>query len=176
MLTKNKIGLWRRNKINTSVKATYPTAVVAVLALGFMCSHCLADHLPVNWQGNFAPCERRSEVLKRDAMNLGVRISTSNWELATQFKNALSFWAKIIDMTWHQDQTSSCSVALVEGTPAILKSPIVARSQFAESAIIFRGGSPLIPMHRSHACKCTLYPFTRSATSWVLGTTRTLTR
>ncbi len=103
-----------------------------VLALGFARRPLLAKHFAVNWTGNFAPCERHSELLKRDAMSLGVRISTSNLELAKQFKSALNFWATVIDMAWHQDETSSCAVQLVEGTPAILKKPIVARSQLAE--------------------------------------------
>jgi hypothetical protein len=52
--------------------------------------------------------------------------------MAKQFKNALNFWATVIDMDWHEDDTSSCAVQLVEGTPAILRGLIVARSQFAE--------------------------------------------
>jgi hypothetical protein len=35
-------------------------------------------------------------------------------------------------MNWHDDESNSCAMQLVDGTPAILKTSIVARSQFTE--------------------------------------------
>ena len=87
---------------------------------------------PVNWVGTFAPCDQRSELLKRGPMNLGVRLSTSNANLARQFKKAMNFWARVIDMRWHEEDTSSCAVQLVDGTPSILTNAVVARSQFTD--------------------------------------------
>ena len=92
----------------------------------------LAQERPVNWVGNFEPCNRRSELLKFDHMNLGVRLSTSNPVLAGEFKRAMAFWASIVDMSWYEDSSSSCALQLVDGTPDILKDATVARSQFTE--------------------------------------------
>ena len=65
-------------------------------------------------------------------MRLGVRLSTSNPVVARAFKRAMDFWARIVDMSWHEDRTSSCSLELVDGTPAILQNAVVARAQFVE--------------------------------------------
>ncbi len=109
------------------------TAVrLAFLALFVAAPGFLADQLHVNWTGNFAPCEGHSELLKHDFMDIGVRLSTSNHAIARAFKRAMNFWAEIIEMSWHEDRTSSCALELVDGTPAILKSAMVARAQFVE--------------------------------------------
>jgi hypothetical protein len=102
------------------------------LALFAAALESLGDQPRVNWTGNFAPCDTHSELLKRGSMRLGVRFSTSNPAVAREFKRAMDFWAGIIDMSWHEDGTSSCSVELVDGTPAILQNAVVARAQFAE--------------------------------------------
>lgn len=65
-------------------------------------------------------------------MNLGVKISTSNPELARAFRSAMNFWSRVVNMDWHEDPSSSCAIQLVDGTPQILKNGIVARSQFIE--------------------------------------------
>lgn len=91
-----------------------------------------ADHEPSNWVGDFEPCSRHSEVLKHGHMNLGVRISTSNPELAREFKKAMNFWAKILDMSWYEEDSSSCSIQLVDGQTSLFKNGTVARSQFTE--------------------------------------------
>ena len=104
----------------------------------------------VNWSGAFEPCERRSELLKRNHMHLGVRISTSNRLMAKEFKRAMDFWATIVDMTWYDEETSSCSLQLVDGTSSILKNATVARSQFTDWSnfqgwIAFDAKAPLTP-------------------------------
>jgi hypothetical protein len=86
----------------------------------------------VNWNGNFAPCQNHSELLKHGPMDLGVRLSTSNLQLGREFKRAMIFWSHIVEMSWHEDPSSSCALQLVDGTPSILKNAIVARSQFTE--------------------------------------------
>lgn len=65
-------------------------------------------------------------------MALGVKISTSNPVLAREFREAMDFWSNVIDMRWHEDQSSTCAVQLVDGTPSILKKTVVARAQFTE--------------------------------------------
>jgi hypothetical protein len=91
-----------------------------------------ADQRIANWAGDFPPCNQRFELLKRESMSLGVKISTSNPMLAREFREAMDFWSRVLDMNWHEDDSNSCAVELVDGTPAILKTSIVARSQFTE--------------------------------------------
>ncbi len=91
-----------------------------------------ADQRNANWRGEFSTCSQRFELLKHDQMNLGVKISTSNPVLAREFREALDFWAKVVDMSWHEDEGETCAMQLVDGTPDILKTSIVARSQFTE--------------------------------------------
>lgn len=103
---------------------------LAILVL-FGSSIVLAGE-PSNWVGNFEPCSKHSELLKRGHMNLGVRISTSNPELGRQFKKAMNFWAKVLDMTWYEEDSSFCSIQLVDGQTSLFKNGTVARSQFTE--------------------------------------------
>lgn len=35
-------------------------------------------------------------------------------------------------MDWHEDNTSSCAVQVIDGTPAILPDSVIARSQFTD--------------------------------------------
>jgi hypothetical protein len=103
-------------------------ALVPVLTLPVS----FADQRTANWTGDFPPCNQRFELLKRDPMNLGVKIATSNPVLAREFRQALDFWSQVVDMNWHEDESNSCAMQLVDGTPAILRTSIVARSQFTE--------------------------------------------
>jgi hypothetical protein len=91
-----------------------------------------AEERPSNWEGAFEPCENRAELLKFDHMDWGVRLSTSNAILADEFKRAVAFWATVVDMSWHEESTSACTIQLVDGTSDILKDATVARSQFTE--------------------------------------------
>ena len=95
-------------------------------------SASFADQRVENWSGPYTPCNQHAELLKRDYMDLGVKFSSSNVELEEQFRQALNFWSQILDMRWHEDDSTSCSIQLVDGTPAILKRTIVARSQFTD--------------------------------------------
>lgn len=98
-----------------------------------MIQHLSAGQAVTNWTGNFMPCERHSELLKYDSMDLGVRFACSNPAIVREFRHALQFWSKVLNMTWHDEPSSSCSVQLVDGTPVILHDGMVARAQFAEA-------------------------------------------
>ena len=124
---------------------------IAILLPALTFPVSFADQRPSNWDGNFTPCNQRSELLKNGAMNLGVKISTSNPTLAREFRLAMNFWSQVLDMHWHEEDSNSCSVQLVEGTSAILKNSIVARSQFTEwdnfqGWIAFNPKAPLTPV------------------------------
>jgi len=101
-------------------------AFAAVVPVSF------ADQRTTNWIGDFSPCEQRSQLLRREPMNLGVKISTSNPALGREFREAMDFWSQVLDMRWHEDASATCAVQLVDGTPSILKRSIVARSQFTD--------------------------------------------
>ena len=96
----------------------------------------LAKAEPVaNWTANYPPCGRHAELLKHGPMSLGVRLATSNPVLAEEFKSALNFWATILDLDWHEDDSENCSMELVDG-PRDLFEPepenMAARSQFPD--------------------------------------------
>ena len=88
-----------------------------------------------NWRANFPPCKQHSELLKQGPMNLGVRIATANPVLAQQFRAAMDFWAKILDLEWHEESTQNCSLEVVDGErPLFEPEPdnMAARSQFPD--------------------------------------------
>lgn len=95
-----------------------------------------AEPSPQNWTGQYPPCDRHAELLSRGPMDLGVRISTSNPDLARQFEHAMEFWSEVLDLEWHLEDTQNCAVQLVDGAPELFDSVnngcacISARSQF----------------------------------------------
>lgn len=86
--------------------------------------------LPGGWSGDHSPCDRHQEVLKREHMNLGVRFSTADAGLAADFARAMDFWAAILDMEWHEEDSRDCSIQIVDGEPGLFPSAEVARAQF----------------------------------------------
>lgn len=92
-----------------------------------------AGERPGDWNGNYLPCDRHRELLKHERMSLGVRISTSNPVLAEQFLRAMDFWARILDMDWHEENTQECSIQLVDGRRELFKETLqAARAQFPD--------------------------------------------
>ncbi len=68
-------------------------------------------------------------------MNLGVRLATSNPVLAEGFKSALNFWATVLDLDWHEDNSENCSIELVDGQRDLFEpapANMAARSQFPD--------------------------------------------
>ena len=68
-------------------------------------------------------------------MNLGVRISTVNPILAQEFKGAMDFWASVLDLSWHEEDTQNCSMQLVDGQRDLFEpmpDAMAARSQFPD--------------------------------------------
>ncbi|MFZ0593724.1 MAG: matrixin family metalloprotease [Bryobacteraceae bacterium] len=50
-------------------------------------------------------------------MELGVRFDTVSPILKEQFAHAMDFWAGVLDMDWHPDNTSNCAIRVTEGPP-----------------------------------------------------------
>jgi hypothetical protein len=105
--------------------------ILGILGLSFAAAPGRAAQT-VNWTGNFAPCSRHSELFKYGPMSLGVKFSTSNRAIEREFKKAMDFWSGVIEMEWHEDDSSACSINVVDGTPDILTNSVIARSQFPE--------------------------------------------
>ena len=90
---------------------------------------------PSNWTADYPPCNSHSELLKQGHMDLGVRIATANPVLAQQFRRAMDSWATVLDLEWHEDDTDTCSLELVDGVRELFKAApdlMVARSQFPD--------------------------------------------
>ena len=85
---------------------------------------------PGAWTGPYPPCDGHAEVLKQGPMNLGVRFSTSSATLKTEFAHAMSFWASVLDMNWHEEDGRACAIEALDGTPDLFKPGEVARAQF----------------------------------------------
>jgi hypothetical protein len=97
------------------------------LVLGFTMS---AHDLPGEWSGNYSPCDRHEEVLKHEHMNLGVRFNASDPGLVDAFFHALDFWATVLDMEWHEEDSRACSIEIVDGNRGLFRPGEVARAQF----------------------------------------------
>lgn len=86
-----------------------------------------------NWSANYPPCNRHSELLRQEHMDLGVRMATANQVLAQQFGRAMDTWASILDMDWHEDGTQNCSIQLVDGERQLFQLAVIAaRSQLPD--------------------------------------------
>jgi hypothetical protein len=108
-----------------------------ILAAVFLCfSFTLATaKASPNWTGAYAPCVHNANLLNREHMDLGVRISTSNAVLEREFKRAMDFWARVLDIGWYEVASEDCSIQLVDGTPEVFAFDggcvcAVARAQF----------------------------------------------
>jgi hypothetical protein len=89
-----------------------------------------AGERPGEWTGPYPVCDGHTEVLKREPMNLGVRFSTSNPRLAVEFARAMTFWASILEMNWHEEDNRACAIQVVDGDPGLFRPAEAARAQF----------------------------------------------
>ena len=94
----------------------------------------LAGVTPPNWSGRYASCDNHSDLLNSQHVDLGVRISTSNAELAQEFERAMDFWSGVLDIDWHEVDSQECAIQLVDGTPSLFNFCVClsARSQFPD--------------------------------------------
>jgi hypothetical protein len=86
-----------------------------ILIFALLAGCGIAVAAPPNWSGDYAPCNRHEDLVGRKHLDLGVRISTSNPALARQFEDAMDFWARVLDLEWHEDDSENCSIQLVDG-------------------------------------------------------------
>jgi hypothetical protein len=123
-----------------------------ILPLLLVCLHSADAGSPANWSANYLPCNRHSELLKQEHMDLGVWVATANPVLAQQFRRAMDTWASILDLDWHEDDTQNCSIQLVDGGQELFQpAAIAARSQLPDRPnfdgwIAFNPGQTLTEM------------------------------
>ena len=95
-------------------------------------------------------------------MRLGVRLATSNPLLAQEFRSALDFWATILDLDWHEDNSENCSMELVDGQRELFEPEpenMAARSQFPDRRgfqgwIVF---NPAVPLNRAELYRISVH-------------------
>jgi len=75
---------------------------------------------PSNWTGPYKPCLNSAELRKTGHMTIGVRYDVSDRRIIHQFHRAFDFWSNILDAEFHDDPSTSCSIAIVDGTKALL--------------------------------------------------------
>ena len=105
------------------------------VCLGFFFAGLATAETLGNWRANFPPCKQHSELLKQGPMNLGVRIATANPVLAEEFRAAMDFWAKVLDLQWYEESTQNCSIEVTDGERALFEPEpenMAARSQFPD--------------------------------------------
>lgn len=89
--------------------------------------------LQSNWVGPYRPCLNSAELKTTEHMSIGVRYDVSNRVVIQQFQQAFKFWTTLLDADFHQEQSTSCAIAVVDGTTAVLtSSAIVARAQLPD--------------------------------------------
>ena len=104
-----------------------------VLLLLVVCASLAHAGSPANWSANFPPCNRHSELLRQEHMDLGVRVATANPILAREFRRAMDTWASVLDLDWHEDNTQNCSIQLIDGDRELFQpEAIAARSQLPD--------------------------------------------
>jgi hypothetical protein len=118
-----------------------------VLAVGLLCSLCSLAGLAAEVDVDFAQrhqspvlrmspresCRSSSELLKHGSMNIGIRFTTSNSKLVVEFENAMNFWTTVIDMHWHAEQSSLCSLELIDGQSDLFDDSTVAKAHLAQT-------------------------------------------
>lgn len=117
-----------------------PTKLLLFLAIALVST---AKAASPNWTGPWSPCRHHSDLLRRDHVDLALKISTTNLVLAREFERALDFWAGVLDIDWHEVTSQDCAIQLVDGTPELFSldtgcACVAARSQLPDR-LLFEG-------------------------------------
>jgi len=133
-------GIWKLRDVSSAcpyVERFFPCgrerrrvpkrAVMLCLMMAFTIR---AGERPGDWTGPYPPCDGHAEILKREPMNLGVRFFTLNPSLKAEFAHAMSFWAGILEMNWHEEDSPACAIEAFDGDPGLFRPGEVARAQF----------------------------------------------
>jgi Matrixin len=104
-----------------------------------------------NWTGPYGPCLNSIELTKTGHMTIGVRYDISDRVVIQQFHRAFEFWATLLDADFHDDQSTSCAIAIVKGSDAVLqhRGTIIARAQLPDR-LNFQGWIAIDPKASSY--------------------------
>jgi len=105
----------------------------------FVCVSVAEGESASNGSSNYPPCNRYSKLAQTGHLDLGVRVATANPSLAQQFRRAMDFWAGILDLDWHEDDTANCSIQLVDGERELFQSAAVAARSQLPDRLDFQG-------------------------------------
>ena len=104
-----------------------------------------------NWTGPYKPCLNSTELRKTEHMSLGIRYDISDRIVIQQFHRAFNSWAKLLDADFHDEQSTSCAIAIVDATDTVLlhSGTIVARAQLPDR-LNFQGWIAVDPRASSY--------------------------
>ncbi len=117
-----------------------------------------------NWTAKFAPCHHHGELLRSGPMNLGVRFTTANPILAQEFRAALNFWSKVLDLSWYEDNSENCAVEVGDGARDLFEPEpenMAARSQFPDR-LAFQGWiafNPAVALSKTELYRISVHEF-----------------
>jgi hypothetical protein len=66
-------------------------------------------------------------------------VAIANPSLAKEFRRAMDFWASILDLDWHEDDTENCSIQLVDGKRELFQSAAIAARSHLPDWLDFQG-------------------------------------
>ena len=84
-------------------------------------------------------CEDYAEIRKAGHMTIGVSFDIPDPLIREQFRHAMDFWATVLDMEWHSDETSSCAIRVGYGVPEMFDSDDIAQADDPDLTATFRG-------------------------------------
>ena len=120
----------------------YAILIGRLLGITILCSTwSVAVAAPEGRTYPYETCTSSAELLKYESIDLNVHFATSNPELAMQFKNAMNFWATVIDMQWHADSSSPCGIQLLDGKPELFADSTIAKAY--QGGVAFNPRAPL---------------------------------
>ena len=73
-------------------------------------------------------CANYAEIRNVGHMNIGVNFDIPDPLIRQQFRHAMDFWASVLDMEWHSDETPRCAIRVSYGTPDVFDSDDIAQA------------------------------------------------
>jgi hypothetical protein len=105
------------------------TKLLSLLAL----SAVSAFAQPANWTGPYRPCFNSAELKRTGHLSICVRYEIADPVVARQFHRAFDFWSKLLDADFYDEDSTSCAIAIVDGSKAVLnETGVVARAQLPD--------------------------------------------
>jgi len=97
-------------------------------------------------------CQGSRELEKAAHLNLGVHFATRSPLLEREFKRALNFWSRVLDMQWHKASDKGCDVELIDGKPELFGPIDVAQALSSTGTVAFDRRADLNEMELYSIC------------------------